>query len=117
MNPDDLLTIAEHLASGGVRPQPGRPKQAEICRAVSATYYALFHTLAHDAANLLVGDRTSMHVDDSHQPRGCELYPQKSSRAATPLPFFVRPRSLMIRTPSPPSRSNQYNQGSNADGD
>lgn len=57
MNPDDLLTIAEHLASGGVRPQPGRPKQAEICRAVSATYYALFHTLAHDAANLLVGDR------------------------------------------------------------
>ncbi len=59
MNPDDLLTIAEHLASGWVRQQPGRPIQAELRRAVSAAYYAMFHTLANDAADLLVGGRTS----------------------------------------------------------
>ena len=59
VNPDDLLTIAEHLASGGIRHQRGRPRQAELCRAVSAIYYALFHTLANDAADLLVGSRSS----------------------------------------------------------
>ena len=55
MNPDDLIRIAEHLASGGVRGRIGRPVQAELRRAVSATYYALFHTLSRCCANMLVG--------------------------------------------------------------
>ena len=59
MNPDDLLEIAEKLASGRIGPQLGRPRQAELRRAVSAAYYALFHTLASDCADLLVGGRSS----------------------------------------------------------
>ena len=59
MNPDDLLNIAEYLASGGIGSRIGRPRQAELKRAVSASYYALFHTLATNSADLLVGNRTS----------------------------------------------------------
>ena len=55
MNPDDLIRIAEQLASGGVRGRIGRPVQAELRRAVSATYYALFHALSRCCANMLVG--------------------------------------------------------------
>ena len=55
MNPDDLIRIAEHLASGGVRGGVGRPVQAELRRAVSAAYYALFHALCRSCANMLVG--------------------------------------------------------------
>ena len=59
MNPDDLLEIADSLASGRIGSRRGRPKQAELRRAVSATYYALFHTLAKNSADLLVGNRRS----------------------------------------------------------
>ena len=59
VNLDDLLEIAGTLAYGGIGAQRGRPKQTELRRAVSATYYALFHTLARNAADLLVGDRSS----------------------------------------------------------
>ena len=59
MNPDDLLEIADSLATGRIGSQRGRPRQAELRRAVSDTYYALFHTLANNAANLIVGSRSS----------------------------------------------------------
>ena len=59
MSPEDLLTIAESLAFGGIGTGRGRPRQAELRRAISATYYALFHTLASSCANLLVGARSS----------------------------------------------------------
>ncbi len=59
MNPDDLLEIADSLASGRIGSRRGRPKQAELRRAVSATYYALFHCLARNCADLLVGGRSS----------------------------------------------------------
>ena len=59
MEPDDLLTIAEGLAYGSIGSRRGRPRQAELRRAVSAAYYALFHTLAGTCANLLVGGRSS----------------------------------------------------------
>ena len=55
MNPDDLIRIAEHLASGGLGGGIGRPVQAELRRAVSAAYYALFHALSRSCANILVG--------------------------------------------------------------
>lgn len=55
MNPQDLLRIAEGLASGALGDGRGRPRQAELRRAISAAYYALFHTLALCGANTLVG--------------------------------------------------------------
>ena len=55
MNPDDLLVVADSLAAGE---GPGRPRQIELRRAVSTTYYALFHTLANNCADLLVGPRS-----------------------------------------------------------
>ena len=59
MNPDDLLIIAESLAFGRIGSQRGRPRQAELRRALSAAYYALFHTLAGNCADMLVGSRSS----------------------------------------------------------
>lgn len=59
MSPEDLLTIAQSLASGRIGAHRGRPRQAELRRAISAAYYALFHTLASECANLLVGSRSS----------------------------------------------------------
>lgn len=41
----DLLDQAEHLAAK----EPNRPRQASLRRAVSATYYALFHLLVDEA--------------------------------------------------------------------
>lgn len=55
MNPRDLIRIARQLAAGAVGGNRGRPRQAELRRAVSATYYALFHALALCGANLLAG--------------------------------------------------------------
>lgn len=55
MNPRHLIRIARQLASGAVGGNRGRPRQAELRRAVSAAYYALFHALAHCYANRLAG--------------------------------------------------------------
>jgi hypothetical protein len=46
-----LIVAARKLAGTGAR----RPRQADLKRAVSTAYYALFHALAKDAADLLVG--------------------------------------------------------------
>ena len=55
MAPDNLISIARHLATGQVGLRRGRPRQTDLCRAVSATYYALFHTLARCGADSLAG--------------------------------------------------------------
>jgi hypothetical protein len=47
----DLLELAIELA----RRDPGRPKSVSLRRAVSTTYYALFHALASLCADQLVG--------------------------------------------------------------
>lgn len=55
MNPSDLIDSARQRA-GGVAPFPrGRPRQTDLQRAVSDTYYAMFHALATCGANTLVG--------------------------------------------------------------
>jgi hypothetical protein len=46
----DLLEQAQHLS----RRERRRPKQASLRRAISAAYYALFHLLIQDAADILV---------------------------------------------------------------
>lgn len=48
----DLIKVAESLISAG------RPKQAHLKRSISTLYYALFHCLAENCANFLVGKRT-----------------------------------------------------------
>ena len=55
MNPRDLIKIAGFLATVGVVSNLGRPRQADLRRAVSAAYYALFHALAHCGADMLAG--------------------------------------------------------------
>ena len=55
MNPDDLIRIARYLASTGTGVGIGRPSRADLRRAVSTTYYALFHALAECCANTLIG--------------------------------------------------------------
>ncbi|MBI5853573.1 MAG: hypothetical protein HZB39_21400 [Planctomycetes bacterium] len=50
---DDLLDQAERLCSL----DPKRPKQANLRRAISATYYALFHLLVGDAVALFLPAR------------------------------------------------------------
>lgn len=48
----DLPEQAEHLAKIDMR----RPKQANLRRAISASYYALFHLLTSEASALYVAD-------------------------------------------------------------
>ena len=55
MNPRDLIRIARQLASGAAGNSRGRPRQAELRRAVSTAYYALFHALALCCAEQLAG--------------------------------------------------------------
>lgn len=55
MKSNDLLLIAQQLAQGELGKRRGRPRGIELRTAVSATYYALFHTLAGCGADLLVG--------------------------------------------------------------
>lgn len=53
LNPLELISAARQLASG--QSSPGQPTDAELRRAVSTAYYALFHTLTGCCADLLVG--------------------------------------------------------------
>ena len=51
MKSTDLLNTARGLAKTGTR----RPTQANLRRATSTAYYAMFHCLASSSADLLVG--------------------------------------------------------------
>ena len=48
---DDLIEAAELLLSG----PSGRPKQAMLKRSISTAYYALFHALAYNNVDALLG--------------------------------------------------------------
>lgn len=48
---DDLIATAQRLAKAS----PKRPRQADLKRAVSTAYYALFHAVARNGADLLIG--------------------------------------------------------------
>ena len=52
MKPLDFIATARDLAGANSK---GRPRETNIRRAVSSTYYALFHCLATCNANMLVG--------------------------------------------------------------
>ena len=51
----ELIRIARELASGALGSGRGRPRQSELRRAVSMAYYAMFHALARQSADMLVG--------------------------------------------------------------
>lgn len=46
-----MIVTARKLAKSS----PKKPRQADLKRAISTAYYALFHALAKDAADMLVG--------------------------------------------------------------
>ena len=52
MQPDDLIAASRDLADPEAR---GRPKQTYLRRAISTAYYAMFHCLAANCADTLVG--------------------------------------------------------------
>ena len=60
MNPSDLLQISDDLANISAR----RPRRTYLCRAVSSSYYALFHCLAKTCADLFAGagSRSNRHA-------------------------------------------------------
>lgn len=51
LNPRDLIKTATEL----VEVADGKPRQSNLNRAVSTAYYALFHTLAHCCADMMIG--------------------------------------------------------------
>jgi uncharacterized protein (UPF0332 family) len=55
MKPADLIAHAERLTASAKR----KPYQADMRRAVSAAYYALFHAIAGTAADTLIGTTAS----------------------------------------------------------
>ena len=61
MNPRDLIETARRLVQTGAT----QPTQADLCRAVSTAYYALFHCQAAAGANLITG--SSSHGPEWHQ--------------------------------------------------
>jgi uncharacterized protein (UPF0332 family) len=77
-----LIVTARHLAIAS----PRRPRQADLRRAVSTAYYALFHAIAKDAADLLVGsgparaDRAWVHayrgLDHGFAKNACKEVPK-----------------------------------------
>ncbi|MCW2244567.1 uncharacterized protein (UPF0332 family) [Azospirillum fermentarium] len=62
----DWIRTARRLATA----TPNRPLQSDLRRAVSTAYYALFHTLARDAANRLVGAESKV----PHSPAWVQVY-------------------------------------------
>src|SRR6266540_2491289 len=56
---DDLLEQAYHLAT---RDTQGRPRQANLRRAVSSAYYALFHFLVDEACRAAIGMGPEQHA-------------------------------------------------------
>ena len=55
MDPHHLIEMARFLASGAVTGGIGRPRRADLRRALSDAYYAMFHALAWAIANSLAG--------------------------------------------------------------
>lgn len=59
MNPYELIAIARALVNGVISSGATPVSQAELRRAVSCAYYALFHTLAASNADTLLGTAPS----------------------------------------------------------
>jgi hypothetical protein len=62
VDPADLLSGARYLIERG---GAARPRQADLKRAVSSTYYALFHALARTCADMVIGARRSDRINSA----------------------------------------------------
>ncbi len=89
MNPSDLLATARELLSP---PRGGPPTEASLRRAISSAYYALFHFLARECADLLIGAGGSDRSDAAWRQvyRALEHGPAKTK---------CRKREMMRRFP------------------
>lgn len=63
VNHRELIRIARQLAAGHLGSSVGRPRQADLRRAVSTAYYALFHALAACAADTLIGPNPASRIE------------------------------------------------------
>ena len=63
MQPEALLELARHIVEHRRR----RPSQVSLRRALSTTYYALFHALAQNGADELVGKTASLRGSEAWQ--------------------------------------------------
>ena len=88
MTPSNLVAAARDLASVG----RGRPRQANLCRAVSTAYYAMFHCLAASCANTIVGGAGS----DRSYPTWLQTY--RALEHGTARSRF-RNRSYIVKFP------------------
>jgi hypothetical protein len=59
LNPEHLFDQAEGLVTSG----GGRPRQVDIRRAISASYYGLFHAVVAAAADLIIGQNNRSKPD------------------------------------------------------
>ena len=114
MNPRDLIRIAQQLASGAVGGNRGRPRQAELRRAVSAAYYALFHALAHCCADRLAGSgrtesswiQTYRALEHGHARNQCNdqsamsAFPSEVQAFGRRFVFMQRQRQLADYSPN-----------------
>ena len=83
MNWNDLIAIARVLAAGALPPLTGRPRRAELSRAISTIYYAVFHALANNNANTL--DRLK-HSGPQRPRMDADLPRHRSPVSASALP-------------------------------
>ena len=63
MQPEALLELARHIAEHRRR----RPSQVSLRRALSTAYYALFHALAQNGADELVGKTAALRGSEAWQ--------------------------------------------------
>ena len=63
MQPEALLELARHIVEHRRR----RPSQVSLRRALSTIYYALFHALAWNGADKLVGKTASLRAGEAWQ--------------------------------------------------
>jgi hypothetical protein len=93
---DDLLEQAEQLA----RLDPRRPKQVNLRRAISASYYALFHLLTTEAAGMYVADfGLAARITRTHTHS--EMKKVSTLFANDKLPKAIQPTTAPYTTPAP----------------
>jgi hypothetical protein len=76
LNPDHLLDQADRLST---QPAGGAPRQADLRRAISTAYYALFHAVLTDVADGFVGR------NQRHTPRYALVYRSVDHKALRKL--------------------------------
>ena len=99
MNAEQLLEQAEGLC----RPAVGRPRQVDLRRAVSGSYYALFHRLIDLACELTVGaaaDRLAARQTVSRAFAHGEMKEASKSFAGGNLPAFLAGRYAGATVPT-----------------